>query len=580
MDHGVFHSRIISASGNFVLFCAALGFAQAPAPNTADATAPEIKSQDAAPTFTSRVNLVLVRVVVRDKNGNATGNLKKEDFQLFDKGKPQVISKFSVETAAGAKAIRDSAAEVQTADDPNSPKVAVPERFVAFLFDDVHLDVSNLMEARKAAFKHLDEALQGNGRAGVYTTSGQTTLEFTDNLEKIREALMAIQPHPRRMPAGSECPDISFFMADAIQSHDDAAALDAATTETMICMSLRPEERQTAQQMARSAASRAWNVGESETRLNLTVLKELVRRLSTMPGQRTLVLVSPGFYIPNDERSDESDILERALRSNVIISALDARGLYVMIPGGDASQRQISSTAAITKDQYQRESAMVEGEVLAEMAYGTGGSLVHNTNDLESGFRRLASAPEYSYVLGFSPQNLKPDGSYHALKVKLQDGAGLTVQARRGYYAPRRSANAEEQAKQELTEALFSRDELQDIPVEVHTQFFKSSDVAARLSVLARVDARHLRFQKLEGRNRDTLTVISAVFDRNGNYISGTKKTIEMKLRDPTLETVLRSGIMIKTSFDVTPGTYVVRVVLRDSGGETMAARNGAVEIP
>ena len=64
---------------------------------------PEVASHDTQPTFTTRSNLVLVRVVVRDKQGQANGTLQKEDFQLFDKGKPQVISKFSVEKSAGRK---------------------------------------------------------------------------------------------------------------------------------------------------------------------------------------------------------------------------------------------------------------------------------------------------------------------------------------------------------------------------------------------------------------------------------------------------------------------------------------------
>src|ERR1700689_1174145 len=58
---------------------------------------PEVSSQETPVTFSSRVNLVSVPVVVRDKAGHAIGNLRQEDFQLYDKGKLQVITKFSVE---------------------------------------------------------------------------------------------------------------------------------------------------------------------------------------------------------------------------------------------------------------------------------------------------------------------------------------------------------------------------------------------------------------------------------------------------------------------------------------------------
>ena len=119
-----------------------------------------------------------------------------------------------------------------------------------------------------------------------------------------------------------------------------------------------------------------------------------------------------------------------------------------------------------------------------------------------------------------------------------------------------------------------------DIPIEIHTQFFKSGDYEAKLAVVAHVDMKGIRFQKADGRSRNTLTIVSALFDRNGNYVNGVTKTLEMRLKDPTLETLLKSGVNIKTSFDVTPGTYAVRLVVRDAEGQMMAARNGAVQIP
>ena len=137
-----------------------------------------------------------------------------------------------------------------------------------------------------------------------------------------------------------------------------------------------------------------------------------------------------------------------------------------------------------------------------------------------------------------------------------------------------------DQAKQDIEDALFSREVMKDIPVTLHTQFFKSSEVDAKLSVLARIDVRILRYRKEEGRNRDNLTVVAALFDPNGNFVAGQENKIEMRLRDETLEKKLGSGITIKSSFDVKVGSYAVRVVVRDSEGQLMAAENGAVEIP
>ncbi len=55
----------------------------------------ELETKESPAKFTSKVNLVPVTVVVRDRQGHAVGNLTKEDFRLLDNGKPQVIAKFS-----------------------------------------------------------------------------------------------------------------------------------------------------------------------------------------------------------------------------------------------------------------------------------------------------------------------------------------------------------------------------------------------------------------------------------------------------------------------------------------------------
>jgi hypothetical protein len=156
----------------------------------------------------------------------------------------------------------------------------------------------------------------------------------------------------------------------------------------------------------------------------------------------------------------------------------------------------------------------------------------------------------------------------------------LDMQARRGYYAPKHAINAAEQAKQEIREAIFSREEVQEFPVALQTQFFKPTADTARLSVLAHIDMTNLKFQKVEGRDINTLTIVSGLFDRNGNLLTSIQKTVEMRLKEETFDAKLAAGLNVKTSFDVQPGKYVLRVVVRDSEGEMMSARNGIVDIP
>src|SRR5580692_6465092 len=154
------HAR--GAAVALLLIGAIVGSGQAPTP--------EISSHDAPATFSTKVNLVMVPVVVRNGKGKAIGTLQKEDFQLFDKGKPQVISKFSVEKAGEdvipAEVATDEAAnDKDKSDKPDKAAAPIAQRFVVYLFDDVHTSTADLIQARNAADRHLTENLEPSSRA-------------------------------------------------------------------------------------------------------------------------------------------------------------------------------------------------------------------------------------------------------------------------------------------------------------------------------------------------------------------------------------------------------------------------------
>jgi VWFA-related protein len=546
-----------------------------PAPAAGDKkNEPEVSSHDTPTTFSARTNLVMVPVVVRDRAGKTVSTLRQEDFTLFDKGKPQIISKFSVEKAGGSAIQLPLPSDAGGDGKPATPLVPLATRSVAYLFDDVNTTFADLAMVRDAARKQIKETLQPSDRIAIFTTSGQNMLDFGDDRQAIENTLLQLRPQAKNREM-SPCPNISYYLADLIANKNDTMALSTAAQDALKCLPGNPPLSE-AEQVARSRAYQVLAEGDYGTRLALSVLKATVRRLSAMPGQRILALVSSGFLVLDTYRSDETDIVDHAIRANVTINTLDARGLPG-IPGFDMSQSRGPSPAGM---RYLQESALAEGEVLGELADATGGTWFHNRNDLTQGFLMLATAPEYTYVLGFSPQNLRYNGSYHGLKVTLKTPAGFSLQARRGYYAPKHQADPAEQAKEEIREALFSREEMRAIPLSLQTQFFKPNDVSAKLSVLAHLDLKAIQFRKTEGRNRNTLTVVSAIFDRNGNMIDATQKRIEMFLRDETFAAHLARGVTVKTSFDVTPGNYVIRLVVRDSEGQTMTAQNGIVQIP
>ena len=458
----------------------------------------------------------------------------------------------------------------------------MPERYLAYLVDDVHLKPGDLLYMRKAMKQHLDGALRASDRAAIFTTAGVVVTDFTGDREKLNKALDSIKPWTNG--ADSICPGITYFMADVLVNRsggprnnpDDpygvrsdaikfAGLCGAVTTES-------PREPPHATPQVIALWEQIEQIGARESRFALGATEDVIRRLSAMPGNRTLVMVSGGFIIGPALRIAEQDAFEKAIRANIAVNTIDARGVWTY---GDDISLQGSSMA-----RYKIDEGDEKADSLAELASNTGGKFFHDNNDLRDGFDQVASRPEFLYVLGFSPQDLKSDGSYHALKVTAANVSGATIQARRGYWAPKHSVDAVEAAQEQLKEDMFSREEIKEIPLDLHTEFFKAGDTKAELTVTALVNPEKLHFEKTADRNNDKLTLVTGVFDDNGNYVQGIRRVIDMHLLDQTLAALRDAGISVEEKFSLAPGRYVVRLVVQDAGGQTTAARNEGVEIP
>jgi len=552
-------------------------------------TAQEITSQETQPAFTLQVqrNLVLVRVVVRDAKGHPVTGLRKEDFRLFDSRKPQVITHFSMEATTVRPAAPEAVGEHPGApptQPEESPAPSTAQRFLGLYFDDMLMAFQDVVRTRDAASRYLAKALQPGDRVGIFTSSAQDEVDFTDDRGKIQEALSRLRPRPRTPRELNPCPDILDYQAYKIVQQHDPDAIEIAAEDILNCRYHGdPESSNQARGDVDFEAMQILNFSQTESEDALRRLEELVRHLAVFPGQRSIVLISPGF-LTISSKNRWSDIVDRALRANVVINTFDARGLFTVTPGGDASSPSRFSSRRPDlmgkKSQLKHEELRHAAEVLSDTAVDTGGTYFHNSNDFDEGFRMVGSFPEVYYVLGFSPQNLKLDGRFHPLQVSLATPKGLSVQARRGYFAPRSAGDPAAKEKEEIEQAVFSQDELHELPVQVNTQFFKINENNAKLSILTRVDLHLVRFRKEQGRNLNNLTFVTALFDRDGKYMSSKEKTIEFHLRDESLEKLTQSGITAKTSFDLRPGTYLVRQVVRDAEGGQLSGLNRTVEIP
>jgi VWFA-related protein len=547
----------------------------------------EMVTTEQPATFKVQTNLVEVPVIVRDRAGHAIGNLKQEDFHITDKGKHQEITKFAIVKSATQVVQSGTRAEAPSPNAPapdaapNSP--SVPTHFVAFVFDDVHIRFEDLPQVRSAVVKYLTTSLSPQDRVALVTTSGKNSVDFTANAEEVNAALLKVVPNPFAPSMMRHCLEVSYYQAVQVDrevglqpNRDDLShslALRVANFDANQCTN--GNDPQGAFRLAVDEINQAYEAGARESRAALNGLKELVRRMAVLPGQRVIILVSPGFFVSPDLQTQNSELEALAIRSKVLINTIDARGVWTD-PSFDASRR--GAAPPPENAAFRRIDMNVAADELIALAEDTGGT-VNLDNGFLEGVRKAAAAPEYLYILGFVPQDLKLDGSFHALKVTASSGEKVTLQARRGYWAPKHSDDEATVSRQEIEDAVFSRDEVHSLPVDMHTRLAKAGE-QAKLTVLTSVDLKLIHLRKAEDRNRNDLTIVAALFDTNGNFLVGTQKLVELRLRDETVAGLeQKPPIVINTDFDVKPGGYLVRLVVRDAEGQQITAENAAVQV-
>ena len=363
------------------------------------------------PSFQLKVqsNLVIVRVVVRDAKGQPVRGLKKEDFKVFDQGKgnqsiTQLEEQSSNEYLSGsATAVPSHETELPTAH---------RERFIALYFDNLNSSDADLMLARDAADHFLATGIQPNDRVAIFSAEKMLS-DFTSDPHQFHAALMQLHSSTLGSPREHSCPDLSDYQAfEILQTNDpESEAWKVALAESKTCP-LRsfassqdpgashpdPDSVVAIGLLAQKIVDRT----QSLTRATFEQLGQVVRLISRAPGERSVVLVSPGFLTQSDQHPLDR-IIDQALRSQVVINSLDPRGLSVLMRESDASKntRSIADPrAAQARYHLDASRAFAGADVLAEFAEGTGGNFFHSDNDLRAGLGALVGDLPH-YILAF-----------------------------------------------------------------------------------------------------------------------------------------------------------------------------------
>jgi VWFA-related protein len=568
---------------------------QQPAPSTQEI---KIYTQEYVPQDANAIRvkstMVPVPVVVRDSHGNVVTGLKKEDFQVFDEGKQQNVTYFDVELAhpPAPPLIVDGKLPEKPAAPPPLPK----PRYIGMYFDDKNMTAANLYYVRNAAASFVRKNMAETDRAGIFTASATVTQQFTSNKEQLLNALTNVTSHLRKPSIGT-CPNITPEQAYEISRfrYEHSDAFDLAVQEAMACgacsstgsNAVAGPGSQGCTILVTSRADFVLSIAEQFGEDSLSVLGDVIRYMGKMPGRRTLIMASSGFFSATRPIQILQDrMIDRALRNGIVINTIDTKGLFA----DHDPEEEVEALANGTNTPptanliaYQQDLPLLEKEVandpLAALADGTGGKFFHDSNDIMGGLREIAELPEVSYVLGFSPDVVKENGALHELKVKVPGQHDIAVTARKSYFAPTKKEGIPAATFQKLNREVMLADMRNEMSTHVSTETGTLATGESAVRITAHVDGHSLYFKKEEKTHNERVVFITALFDTQNHFLAGTEAIVDMQLRDATRQQIIGDGVNGKATLQAPPGTYVLREVMQEVVGGRISASSQTVEI-
>jgi hypothetical protein len=212
------------------------------------------------------------------------------------------------------------------------------------------------------------------------------------------------------------------------------------------------------------------------------------------------------------------------------------------------------------------------------VASDSGGFVVRNTNDLSQGVQRIARETQAYYLLGYIPTNALRDGKFRKIQVKLANGRGLQVRARKGYFAPgeapRSSAENKRGIDPVIQSALDSPWAQDGIPLRM-TDFVLDEKSLGKASVLVAtdIDTNAVDFEQKDGRSYGDLQLLLIVAHRESGEFFRYDQGVNMRLLPATRERLSRTWFPVVREFELKPGDYQAKIVVRD----TRSGRVGTV---
>jgi VWFA-related protein len=380
---------------------------------------------DGQPVFRTGINFVRVDVIVSDKNGNPVGDLKQEDFEVSEQGKPQNIETFKLVSLDGGllEASKQPPREIKTDQDEEFEAARDDVRLFAFFLDDYHVRVETSMSAREQLARFVETQLGPSDMVGVmYPLESTESVRMTRNHDAVMKGLQQFRGRKYDYTPRNEFEErYAYYPTETVEQIRNQVSLSALKS-LIVHMGGLKEGRKA-----------LILVSEGYTNMLPPQMRDAN---AAIPGSGNPNSNNPfaGTNDPNEQRaawlkqndmeSDLREIYDTANKNNVAIYAVDPRGLAVQEFG-------IDQNIATQTDRQYLNSTM---ETLRTLAINTDGRAIVNRNDLTMGMKQIIRDSSAYYLLGYNSTFTATDGKFHEIKVRVKR-PGVQVRARRGYWA-------------------------------------------------------------------------------------------------------------------------------------------------
>ncbi|MBA2733228.1 MAG: VWA domain-containing protein [Acidobacteria bacterium] len=563
----------------FSLFTSALS--QNPKPAPSPQTPPQQQEQDDNDVVRITTNLVQVDAVITDKNGKLVTDLRPEEIEILEDGRPQKIANFSfVSTDSAASQPASPPAPADKLAPPVPPARLRPDqvrRTVALVVDDLGLSFESTAYVRQALKKFVDQQLQPGDLVAIIRTAGGVGAlqQFTSDKRQLYAAIERVRWNPQgRGGVGAFAPIQADPMAQMREQNANQEENDSRSEGTDIDQ-FREE---------------LFAVG------TLGALNYVVRGMRELPGRKSILLMSDGIKIFNrDDPTRSSRVLDNlrrltdlANRASVVIYTMDARGLQTL--GLTAAD----STSGLTGDELEsqledRRSDFFESQNgLNYLARQTGGFPIRNSNDLSAGIKRVLEDQKGYYLIGYRPEESTFDTAtgrrkFHKITLKLKR-PGLSHRTRTGFYgitdqeaAPRPRTRA-----QQLTNALTSPFGSGGVKLRLTSLYGNDPKAGGFVRSLIHIEARDLTFtDEPDGWHKAVFDVLAVTFGDNGTVLDEMSRTHTVRARGGAYQRALEHGLVYVLTVPIKkPGAYQLRAALRDAGSERVGSASQFIEVP